>query len=87
MIKNMYLMMKQAVVPILLGWILTCWLPVPSPLHGAATTAWSAVCNGVHAMVTTISKPPADNGAGERKHAESGIRGKGKPAREPATRR
>ncbi len=49
--------LKQAVVPMALGWVLTIWAPVPTSVRGAVGTLVSAVGNGVHAVVNTMRAP------------------------------
>lgn len=49
--------MKQMIVPMALGWILTIWAPVPPQVRGAVGTVVAAVNNGVHAVVNTVTGP------------------------------
>ena len=49
--------LKQMIVPMALGWILTIWAPVPSQVRGVVGTMVAAVHNGAHAVMTTVMGP------------------------------
>lgn len=42
-------------MPLLLGWILSVWLPVPGLVRSTAGKAAAAVINGVQAAAETLS--------------------------------
>lgn len=46
--------MRPTIMPLLLGWILSVWLPVPSLVRTTVGTAAAAVLNGVHAAAATL---------------------------------
>lgn len=46
--------MRDAIMPVLLGWMLSVWLPVPGLVRQAAGTAMRAVENGVRAVAVTL---------------------------------
>lgn len=46
--------MKPSILPLLLGWVLSVWLPVPELVRTTAHTLTSAAFNGVSAVVHTI---------------------------------
>lgn len=55
--------MKQMVVPMALGWILTIWAPVPPQVRGVVGTMVAAVQNGAHAVMTTVTGPQQEQTA------------------------
>lgn len=50
--------MKPSILPLLLGWVLSVWLPVPELVRATAHTLTLAACNGVSAVVGTIRPKP-----------------------------
>ena len=46
--------MRDAIMPVLVGWILSVWLPVPNLVRQAAGTTMRAVENGVRAVAGTL---------------------------------
>ncbi len=55
--KDIIAKLKQSAGPLVLGWILTIWLPVPHQVRHAARTAVNAVLNGARAVVATVQQP------------------------------
>lgn len=47
--------MRPSIMPLLLGWILSVWLPVPGFIRSTACTLAAAAFEGVSAVVHTIS--------------------------------
>lgn len=46
--------MKPSILPILLGWVLSVWLPVPGLIRSTAQTLIAAAFDGVSAVAHTI---------------------------------
>ena len=46
--------MRPSILPLLLGWMLSMWVPVPEFVRMTAHTLTAAACNGVAAVVHTI---------------------------------
>ena len=57
--------LKQAFPPLVLGWILTVWMPVPEPVRAIVSTAVDAVRNGMNAAVHTMQAPPPGQQRGD----------------------
>ena len=55
--------LKRSFAPLMLGWVLTVWMPVPAPLRDALDTAVSAVLNGFKAAAVTVEPAQAQNGS------------------------
>ena len=46
--------MLKKLILLLLGWVLSAWLPVPYAIRSAAAVTVSAARNAVHAVVDTM---------------------------------
>lgn len=46
--------MRPTIIPLIFGWILSVWLPVPGPIRSTAQTISAAARNGVQAVFHTL---------------------------------